>query len=66
MPKKMAEITIHLECGGMIKTYIPCKSEKDLLKKLRKRHKGEYSDFGHFSVDESAITFADYVLRSAH
>lgn len=64
--KKMAEITMLLHCGGMIKTYMPCMGEKDLLRKLRKRHKGDYYDFGHFSVDDESVMHADYVLRSVH
>lgn len=31
---KIAEITIMMDCGGYIKTYIPCKGIKDLRKKL--------------------------------
>ena len=66
MKKKIAEVRMELECGGHIITYLPCKNEKDLLKKLKKRHKGDYSDFGHFSVDHGAVMYADYVLHEVH
>lgn len=57
---------MELECGGHIITYLPCKDDKDLLKKLKKRHKGDRSEFGHFSVDHEAVTYADYVIMSVH
>ena len=64
--KKMAEVTIEMECGGRIVTYLPCKGEKDLLKKLKKRDKGEWFDFGHFRVNDAAVMYAGYVMRSVH
>lgn len=67
MTKKMAEVTMHMECGGMIKTYIPCKGEKDLLKKLRKAHgKDGWYDFGHVAVDDSAVMYAGFKLHGVH
>ena len=64
--KKIAEIRMELECGGHIITYLPCKDDKDLLKKLKKRHKGDHSEFGHFSVEHEAVMYADYVIMSVH
>ena len=66
MSKKMAEITMELACGGMIKTYIPCKGEKDLLKKLRKMNRKGTADFGHFRVDDEAVMYAGYKLHDVH
>lgn len=64
--KKIAEITMKLSCGGMIQTYIPCKNEKDLLKKLRDRYKKGWGEFGHFNVKDEAVIFADYKIIGVH
>lgn len=59
--KKMAEITMHLDCGGMVKTYIKCKGESDLLKKLRKSHgNGGWYDFGHVAVNDESVIYVGY------
>ena len=66
MAKKMAEITMELACGGMIKTYLPCKGEKDLLKKLRKIYGKRGVDFGHFRVNDEAVMYAGYKLHDVN
>ena len=64
MAKKIAEITMELACGGMIKTYLPCKDENDLLRKLKKRYKdGWGGDFGHFRFADEAVMYAGYKLH---
>lgn len=52
---KIAEITIELDCGGSITTYLRCKSDRALLKKLKKRHKDCVFDFGHFQVKDEHV-----------
>lgn len=65
--KKMAEITMHLDCRAMVKTYIKCKGERDLLKKLRKAHgKGNCYDFGHVIVDDESVMYAGYKFHGIH
>lgn len=64
--KMMAEVTMELSCGGMIKTYLPCKGERDLLKKLRKRNKKGWCDFGHFGVDDESVMFAGFRLHEVN
>lgn len=66
MSKKLAEITIEMGCGGYIKTYIPCKGIKDLRKKLDKRRVGDCFDFGHFTVDDSAVVEATFKLHEVN
>ena len=63
MAKKIAEITMELACGGMIKTYLPCKGEKELLRKLKKRYQDGWGNFGHFRVADEAVMYAGYKLH---
>lgn len=65
--KKMAEVTIHMECGGQVVTHFPVKSEKDLLKKLRKsRRDDDFYDFGHVRVDDRAVLWAGFKIHDIH
>lgn len=53
--KKIAELTMKLSCGGMIQTYIPCKNEKDLLKKLKSGYKNGWGNFDNFTVRVESV-----------
>lgn len=64
--KKIAELTMMLSCGGMIKTYLTCKDEKDLLKKLNKRYRKGWGEFGHFRVADESVIMADYKILGVH
>lgn len=66
MTRKLAELTMQLACGGRIVTYISCKSEKDLQKKLKKRYKGGKADFGHFKVNDESVLYASYEFKEVH
>ena len=66
MSKKIAEITIKMDCGGYIKTYIPCKGIKDLRKKLDKRRVGDGFNFGHFTVDDNHVYSATFNLHEVN
>lgn len=57
---KLAEITIELDCDGSITTYLKCKDDRDLLNKLKKRHKKGVFDFGHFRVYDEHVIEAGY------
>lgn len=63
---KIAEITIELDCGGTITTYLKCKSDAQLLKKLKKRHKNGVFDFGHFLVKDKHVIEAGYKWHDLH
>ena len=63
MAKKIAEITMELACGGMIKTYLPFKDEKDLLIKLKKLYKDGWVNFGHLRVSDESVMYAGYKLH---
>lgn len=65
-PRQIAEVIISLECGGHIVTYLPCKSEKDLMKKLQKGLVDGVSHFPAFSVDEGAIMMATSKMITVH
>lgn len=64
--KLIAELTMELECGGMVVTYLPCKSESHLLEKLTKRYKKGYVDFGHIRINDESVVRADYKLHKVH
>lgn len=64
--KKIAELTMELDCGGKIVTYLPCRGKKDLVKKLSKRYKDQWGDFGHFKVMDEAVVFASYKMHEVH
>lgn len=67
MKSKMAEVVIHMECGGKIVTYFPVKSEKHMLKKLKKsRRDRDFYDFGHFRVNDAAVTYATAGVQWVH
>lgn len=66
MAKKIAEITLHMVCGGHIKTYIKCKDERDLLKKIRKKYKDGYDDFGHFKVELGGVLSFSYRMHEVN
>jgi len=63
---KIAEITIELDCGGTITTYLRCKNDGDLLKKLKKRHTNGVFDFGHFRVKDKHVIEAGYKWHDLH
>lgn len=63
---KLAEITIELDCGGSITTYLRCKNDKSLLKKLKKRYKDGVFDFGHFQVKDEHVIEAGYKWHELH
>lgn len=65
-PRYMAEVKMHLDCGGFIVTYLPCKSEAHLEKKLRKGLKDGVANFDSFSVDDDAIMMATAKLVEVH
>lgn len=66
MPKVMAELTMELACGGRIVTYLPCKGERDLQKKLKKIYSGSKISFGHFKVSGESVLFASYEFKEVH
>lgn len=55
-----------MECGGVIKTYLPCRDEKHLMKKLKKRHDDGVFDFGHFRVFDDAVMYAGFKFHEVH
>lgn len=63
---KIAEVTLELSCGGKLTTYIKCKGEKDLLKKLKNRNKKGWINFGHIKVEDAYVFSAVYEMHEAH
>ena len=64
--KKMAEITMELDCGGRIVTYMPCKGRKHFIKKMKKINKDGEFNFGHFTVDDGSVMEAWVKFHDMH
>lgn len=65
-PKYMAQVMLYLECGSEVVTYLPCKSQAHLEKKLRKGLVDEVAHFDSFSVDAAAIMGSQIQLITVH
>lgn len=66
MTRKIAEVTMDLACGGKIVTFFKCKGKKDFHKKMKKKYKDGFFDFGHFSVDDDSIIEATVEFHEVH
>lgn len=64
--KKIAELTMQLDCGGHILTFMPCKGKKDFQKKMKKKYEDGVFNFGNFSVDGDAVIAATVKFHEVH
>ncbi len=64
--KKMAEITMDLNCGGRIVTYMPCKGRKHFIKKMKKINNDGEFNFGHFTVYDGSVMEALVKFHDMH